>query len=112
LSIVTIADMFGIGGRREELREAVAGTASRAAVASGCVRYTVSLALDEPDHVVVVSEWSDRAAMEGYYGSPAFATFQLALDGLLARPTEMTVYETSQAVRPIAGGPMDPRAAD
>ena len=35
-----------------------------------------------------------------------------ALDGLLARPSELTVYSVSGAARPLASGPMDPRDAD
>ena len=57
-------------------------------------------------------EWHDKAAMDAHYGSESFARFQFALDGLLARPSEMTVYEVTGSVRPVASGPMDPRDAD
>jgi hypothetical protein len=36
----------------------------------------------------------------------------MAVDGLLARPSEMTMYDVSGEVRPVPSGPMDPRDAD
>jgi hypothetical protein len=50
--------------------------------------------------------------MDAHYGSESFARFQFSLDGLLARPSEMTVYDVSGSARPVASGPMDPRDAD
>ena len=104
--------MFGISGRRDELRAALAGAEPDPAAARGCLRYQFAAALDDPDHYVLVSEWRDRAAMDAHYASPAFTNFQLALDGLLARPSEMTIHTVTDSVRPVASGPMDPRDAD
>jgi hypothetical protein len=50
--------------------------------------------------------------MDAHYGSQAFANFQLSLDGVLARPSDMTVYSVSGSARPVASGPMDPRDAE
>jgi hypothetical protein len=40
------------------------------------------------------------------------AIADLGLDGLIARPSELTVYATERPVRPINAQPMDPRDAD
>jgi quinol monooxygenase YgiN len=112
MAVVAIADLYGISGRRDEL-VALLAEAERAAVAQpGCVRYSFAAALADPDRFVLVSEWHDQAAMDAHYASPAFANFQFSLDGLLARPSEMTVYSVSGSARPVASGPMDPRDAD
>ena len=112
MAVVAIADLYGISGRRDELVAPLA-EAERAAVAqSGCIRYSFAATLADPDRFVLVSEWRDQAAMDAHYGSQAFANFQFSLDGLLARPSDMTVYSVSGSARPAASGPVDPRDAD
>ena len=83
-----------------------------AASRDGCLRYTFASTLAEPDHFVLVSEWRDQPALDAHYASPEFARFQFSLNGLLARPSEMTVYTVSGSARPMPSGVMDPRDAD
>jgi quinol monooxygenase YgiN len=112
MSVLAVADMYGIGGRRRELIDLLAGARRAAAAESGCVRYDFAEAIGEPDHFVLVSEWQDSPSFDAHYRSSTFASFQFALNGLLARPSEMTVYTVSATGRPVASGPMDPREAD
>ena len=112
MPIIAIADMYGISGRRKELQEALDSAEREGAREPGCLRYTFAATLADPDHYVLLSEWQDQAALERHYASEAFARFQFALDGLLARPSEMTVYTASGVTRPLPSGPMDPRDAD
>ena len=107
-----MADIYGIAGRRQELIAALAAAERDATAQDGCLRYSVAATLDDLDHFVTFSTWRDRAAIDAHYGSREFATFQMALDGLLARPSEMTMYDVSSEVRPVPSGPMDPRDAD
>jgi quinol monooxygenase YgiN len=112
VSIVAVADLVGISGRRPELLAALADVERAAAGEAGCLRYTFAATIADPDHFVLLSEWHDRAALDAHYRSSAFAAFQLALDGLLARPSEMTVYAVTGSSHPVASGPLDPRDAD
>jgi quinol monooxygenase YgiN len=112
MTVLAIADLYGISGRRNELVALLAEAERDADEGLGCLRYTFGATLADPDHFVLVSEWRDQAAMDAHYGSPSFASFQFSLEGLLARPSEMTVYAFSGSVRPVASGPMDPRDAD
>jgi quinol monooxygenase YgiN len=104
--------MYGIAGRRQELTAALAGAERDATGRDGCLRYSVAATLADPDHFVITSEWRDQAAVDAHYGSREFATFQMALDGLLARPSEMTMFDVAGEVRPVPSAPMDPRDAD
>ena len=72
----------------------------------GCRRYVFAAALAEPSRHVLFSEWETQEALDAHYRSEAFADFQLSLDGLLARPSELTVYAVESAVRPtrVIGG--------
>jgi quinol monooxygenase YgiN len=112
MSVIAVADMFGIRGRRQALEAALADAEREAADQPGCVRYSFAATITEPDHFVLISEWRDPAALDTHYASSEFASFQLSLNGLLARPSQMTVYSVSGSARPLASGPMDPRDAD
>ena len=112
MAVVAIADLYGISGRRDELVALLVEAERDVVTQPGCIRYSFATTLADPDRFVLVGEWRDQAAMDVHYGSRAFANFQFSLDGLLARPSEMTVYSVSGSARPVASGPMDPRDAD
>jgi hypothetical protein len=57
-------------------------------------------------------ERDSREALDAHYQSDAFADFQFGLDGLLARPSALSVYSGEGAIRPLNTGPIDPRDAD
>jgi quinol monooxygenase YgiN len=110
--VIAVGEMFGISGRREELAERLERFERWAAGEPGCRRYTFAAALADPNRFVLVSEWDSQEALETHYRSEDFAEFQFGLDGLLARPSELTVYSGDVAVRPQNAEPMDPRDAD
>lgn len=112
MSVIAVADIFGISGRRRELVAVLARAETEAADRAGCVRYTFASTIADPDHFVLISEWRDQATLDAHYASSGFARYQESLNGLLARPSEMTLYSISGSARPQASGPMDPRDAD
>jgi quinol monooxygenase YgiN len=112
MTIIAVADIFGLSGRRPELVAALARAEQGAAAQPGCVRYSFAATIADPDRFVLIGEWRDQPALDAHYASPGFAEFQLSLNGLLARPSQMTVYSVSGAARPLASGVMDPRDAD
>ena len=112
MPVIAIADIFGISGRRSELLDLLTRTEERARRQPGARRYAFAARLDAPDQLVLVSEWDSYEAMASYHRSEEFARYQFELDGLLARPSEMTIYSVSEIVRPVPSGPLDPRDAD
>lgn len=110
--VIAIAEMFGISGRRDELAAVLERFGRWAAGEPGCRRYTFAATLADPSRFVLVSEWENQEALDAHYRSEEFADFQLGLGGLLARPSELTVYSGDGAVRPLNTRPMDPRDAD
>ena len=111
-SVLAIADLFGISGGRSRLLAAFAEAEREAAGQPGCLRYSFAEAVGDPDHFILVSEWRDRTSLDAHYASAGFTRFQQSLHGLLARPSEMTMYAISGSVRPVPSGEMDPRDAD
>jgi quinol monooxygenase YgiN len=112
MAVLAVGEMFGISGRREELTRLLERFERWAAGEPGCRRYVFSAALADPSRFVLFSEWESQEALDAHYRSEAFTEFQLSLDGLLARPSELTVYSLEGAVRPTDTRPMDPRDAD
>jgi quinol monooxygenase YgiN len=110
--ILVVADIYGIAGRRQELVAALQSFAREAGAQDGCLRYSVAATLDDPDQYVTVSHWRDTAAVDAHYASQSFASFQMALDGLLARPSEAVIFDATEVLRPLPSAPMDPRDAD
>jgi quinol monooxygenase YgiN len=110
--VIAVADMYGISGRRSELADLLVRSEREAAAQPGCRRYTFASALSDPDRFVLVSAWDSQEALDAHYGSGEFAAFQFGLDGLLAKPSEMTVYSVVESVKPVNTRPMDPRNAD
>jgi quinol monooxygenase YgiN len=110
--VLAIAEMFGISGRRHELATLLGRFEGWAGGEPGCRRYIFATTLADPSRFVLVSEWESQDALDAHHRSQAFADFQLGLDGLLARPSESTVYSADGAVRPLNTRPMDPRDAD
>ena len=111
MTLAAIADMYGIGGRRDELVSLLVEAERDAVKLPGCI--ATRSPRRSPIAIVRarrrVAPWSRDGH---HYGSPAFASVQFSLDGLLARPSEMTVYSVRGSTRPVASGPMDPRDAD
>ena len=112
MGVIAVAEMFGITGRRDELAALLERFESWAGGEPGCRRYIFAATLADPSWFVLLSEWESQDALDAHYRSTGFADFQLGLDGLLARPSVLTVYSAEDAVRPLNTRPMDPRDAD
>jgi len=110
--VIAVAEMFGISGRRDELASLLERFERWATGEPGCRRYTFAATLADPSRFVLVSEWESEQALDAHYQSAEFAEFQFGLDGLLARPSELTVFSCEGAVRPLNTRPIDPRDAD
>jgi quinol monooxygenase YgiN len=112
MPVIAIAEIFGISGRRSELVDLLTRTGQHAREVPGARRYVFAADLETPDRFVLVSEWDTHDAMTAYHRSELFARYQFELQGLLARPSEMSVYSVTDALRPVPSGPPDPRDAD
>lgn len=112
MAVIAVAEMFGISGRQNELAALLERFERWASGERGCRRYVFAATLADPSRFLLVSEWDSQDALDDHYNSEAFADFQLDLEGLLARPSQLTVYPAEAAVRPLSSRPMDPRDAD
>src|ERR1700693_2837709 len=112
MAVIAVGEMFGISGRRDELAGVLENFGRWAAGEPGCRRYVFAAVLADPSRFVLLSEWESQEWLDAHYRSAAFADFQFGLQGLLARPSDLTVYSAESAVKPLNTQPMDPRDAD
>ena len=112
MPVIAITEIFGIAGRRTELVGAAHPDRAARARVAGSRRYVFAARLRTPDQFVLISEWDSQEAMAAYHRSEQFARYQFERQGLLARPSEMTIYSVTDTVRPVPSGPPDPRDAD
>jgi quinol monooxygenase YgiN len=112
MPVIALADIFGIDGRRGELLALFRETERSARATSGVRRYVFAAIPSVPDQYLLVSEFETQEAMDAYHRSDAFERYQFEVGEMLARPSEMSVYNVTEAVRPVASEPLDPRRAD
>jgi quinol monooxygenase YgiN len=67
----------------------------RSRLEPGCLLHTVHQDVEDPDHVVFVEHWEDRAALLAHFAVPASGAFVAALRDLAAAPPTIEIYEAA-----------------
>jgi quinol monooxygenase YgiN len=106
---VVVARLAGLTGRAAELRRLLADRASVVRDEDGCLGYDVAERLDEPVAFVIVQTWASSEALRAHFSSGAHASYQHAVDELLATPSEVVIHQVASTTRPSAStSPTDP----
>jgi quinol monooxygenase YgiN len=106
---VVVARLAGLTGRAAELRRLLADRASVVRDEDGCLGYDVAERLDEPVAFVIVQTWASSEALRAHFSSAAHASYQHAVDELLATPSEVVIHQVASTTRPSAStSPTDP----
>ena len=58
--------------------------------------YTLYAEAANPQHYVVVEVWESQPALDAHMQTPHFAMFGKEIEGLLAAPLDIQVYEASR----------------
>ena len=106
---VVVAKLAGLTGRAAELRELLTDRAIAVRAEDGCSGYEVAELLDEPVMFVIVQTWTSPEALRAHFSTEAHATYQHAVDELLATPSEVVLHRVESTTRPTAStSPTDP----
>jgi quinol monooxygenase YgiN len=97
---VVIARIAGLAGRTAELRQLLSDRAAVARTEPGCAGYEVAEIVDDPATFLVVETWTSPEQMRAHFASDAHASYQHEVDALLARPSQVLVYDIASATRP------------
>jgi quinol monooxygenase YgiN len=86
---------------RHDAREIVQGAAATMRTTTlrepGCISYRFGFALDEPDDLILVEEWSDEESLAAHLSSDHFAAFSDVLRSALSGPASFTKYDVAGA---------------
>jgi quinol monooxygenase YgiN len=105
--IVAVADVYVQIPKRAAVEEVMLETELRVREDPGCISFVFAEVVAEPGHFLLVQEWRDQAALDEHYRSAAFADYQAALRGLLARDSEMQVHVSEEDFRPVDSSRLD-----
>jgi quinol monooxygenase YgiN len=90
--LVVVARLQG----RPDCREAVGAILASAAAASrcddGCLAYSFTRDVEDPDRYLSVEHWRDQAALDGHLASAHLAASRARLRGLLAGPAVVDTF--------------------
>jgi len=91
-SIAVIARFTPRPESREALRTLLKGMTIPVRAESGCRTYDLYESPDDGEFVLF-ERYRSRSALDEHRGSPHYANYRAQLDGLLAKPVEVTVLD-------------------
>ena len=59
----------------------------------GCLLHSVHHDVEDPNRLVFIEHWADRAALDTHFRVPASGTFVQALSPLAAEPPTIEIYD-------------------
>ena len=106
---VVVARLEGLTGRAAELRELLSDRARSVREEPGCSGYEVAELIGVPATFLIVQTWASAAALRAHFASDGQASYQHAVDELLATPSHVVIHEIASTTRPSAStSPIDP----
>jgi (4S)-4-hydroxy-5-phosphonooxypentane-2,3-dione isomerase len=105
--VMLVADLHGRVGLTTELRALLAELAHASRAESACVDFRV-LAGDDPGEFVLFSVWRDEAALRAHYDTPHYHRYRAQVGPLLARPSDVVLYNVSSVVHARDPNPPEP----
>ena len=60
----------------------------------GCLLHSVHLDVEDPNRLVFLEQWADRAALDAHFAVPASADFVRSISALATEPPTIAIHET------------------
>ena len=57
---------------------------------AGCLGYQPYVNPSDPTHILIVEEWTNKAALDAHFASPHFQRLAPQLESLLTEPAKIT----------------------
>lgn len=108
MSLNVHAEIHGLAGRAQELRDLLTEHATRLSAADGCLGASASEVLGDVAEFLLVVRWRDEEALRAHYVTPEFTRYVSSIGELLARPSDVTLAEVAREVRAQADLSEDP----
>ncbi len=104
--LVVLSSAVAAPGRRDRLVEAARAVAAATRLDDGCVSYHFAADLDDPDRVLGVEVWADRAALDQHMAHDHTQAFLAAVPDLITGEPTSAFHDVP---RPAADGAATPR---
>lgn len=91
--LIVIGDANAAPGRRDELVAAARAVTAATRGDSGCLAYSFASDVENPDRILSIEVWADRAALEEHMGHAHTEQFMKAAPGLVAGEPVMSFYD-------------------
>lgn len=92
--ILVIGDVVVQSGSTETALALSHTHVARSRTEPGCISHDVHVHAEDPNRIVFVERWADRAALDAHFAVPESQAFAAALTELASGRPRMDVYET------------------
>lgn len=96
--LVVIATLQGKPEKRDVIAPALAKAAAASRGDAGCLSYSFTQDVEDPDRFISVETWEDKASLDAHFTQPHLAELFGILGDALAGPADIKTYETSGPV--------------
>lgn len=110
-SVLVVADLHGLASRAGELRALLEELVSSSRLESRCLDFRV-LAAEEPGEFVLLSRWSEEAALGSHYATAHYHHYRRQVGPMLARPSDVRLHYVTSTVQALDPNLPDPEQAD
>ena len=91
--LIVIGSATAAPGRRDELVAAAQVIASATRADAGCLAYSFSADVEDPDRILGIEIWADRAALDEHMGHPHTEEFLRIAPALVVGEPVMSFYD-------------------
>ena len=93
--LVVIAVLNGKPERRADIAAALAKAAAASRNDAGCLSYSFTQDVEDPDRFLSVETWEDKASLDAHFTQPHLAELFGVIGDALAGPADIKTYETA-----------------
>ena len=91
--LIVLGSATAAPGHRDKLVAAARTIADATREDRGCLAYSFAADLEDPDRILSIEIWADRAALDDHMAHPHTTEFLRVAPGLVAGEPDMSFYE-------------------
>ena len=95
--LIVLGDATAAPGRRDDLVAAARAIADATRGDRGCLAYSFAADLEDPDRILSIEVWADRAALDEHMAHDHTQAFLRAAPGLVAGEPVMSFYDVPES---------------
>ena len=94
--IIVLATIKYSGSDIDNLREAIIDNQKASASEAGCISYTFTTEIGDPNTVRVIEQWETMDDLKAHFATAHMAEFQQAMSKFPAKSLDVKLYEVAQ----------------